>query len=700
MENRTGGVGMMVILAIMLGALVIGSIIVFRAMMLAPVLFQFEVEPENVEYALQINATQTVKGQGASMVELKEGVNRVEIVAPGYEKYVSEFMVDSEGDKALAIKLRPLPGYLMIETKDAETGRVVEGIVIKIDGEEIGTTPMSSYRIDPGVYKITLGDTGSYVGVRGETEVTVKGGGIDQTETIELIQNTAEVTFRVQPRGASILDLNRGGLSLGVVATGEKTISFDLNQNRNPSIAFELDNHETYNWSTPLMPGQSRTIDIKMEPKPAVIKFSSEPSGANIYLDGEFVGKTPIEKIEIPPKTDLQVVISKSGYEDKSRTLGGMMPNTSRFINVKLVSKTGKLEIKSDIEAAVIIDGEFAGFTPVDGEFLAGIRQVTLRAPGYEEEQFTVELIAGDTYPLHHDFKEPVAEVEVEEEREIKLPNKLELVEGLEFILIGAGVFEFGEPGDSKEITISEPFYVSTTEVPSFVYESISGNRRGELDKNGFNLNKSDFPAVRVSWNDVAFFCNEFNTTLGFGEVYRQVGSSYTTTEEAVGRGIRMPTEAEYEYLMRIDDGSFPRVFGWGDEWPPPKFTDNFADKTGARNDVENPINGYDDGNAFSSQVASFRSHPDGVYNLAGNVREWCHDGFERSFWRYANSVDPFNFADVSLRVVKGGSYNTGQKRELMVSYRDGKSRESKADDLGFRVVLPSEAYITLLKSK
>ena len=87
-------------------------------------------------------------------------------------------------EKALAIKLRPLPGYLMVETIDAETGAAVEGVAIMIDGEEIGTTPLRSHRIDPGVYKITLGDTGSYVGVREETEVTVKGGGADQTSRI------------------------------------------------------------------------------------------------------------------------------------------------------------------------------------------------------------------------------------------------------------------------------------------------------------------------------------------------------------------------------------------------------------------------------------------------------------------------------------------------------------------------------------
>ncbi|MBK1878006.1 PEGA domain-containing protein [Pelagicoccus mobilis] len=698
--SRRGAAMKLAIVAILFGGVVVAGIVGFRMLMLTPVLFQFEIGPENAEYQLRINETDAVSGQGPMTLELAEGVNRVEVVAPGFEKYVREFEVSSEGEKSLEITLRPLPGYLMVETVDVESGAALEGIVVNIDGKEIGATPLRSHRIDPGVYTITLGNTGSYVGVRSETEVTVKGGGADQELKLEMIRNAADITFRVEPRGANISDLNRGGRSLGVVATGEKTISFDLEQNPIPRIRFELENYQPYAWSAPLVPGQTRTFDIKLSPKPAVLHFTSEPSGANIYIDGQLLGKTPIRGIEIEPQKDVSVVVSKSGYEDKSRIMGGMMPNQSRSINVTLVSKMGELKITSDIEAAVMVDGEFVGFTPVQGEYLAGTRSVVLKAAGQGEKQFTVELGAGNTYPLHHDFVKTPAQAVVEKEREVRLPPKLELVDGLEFILIEPGTFPFGEPGNTKEVTISNAFYVSTTEVPSFVFESITGIRRGELDKQGFNLNKSDYPAVRVSWNDAAFFCNELNKALGFGEVYRQVGSNYTTTEEAFSRGVRLQTEAEYEYLMRIDDRGSPRSFAWGDEWPPPKFTDNFADKTGKRYEVEYPISGYDDGNAFSAQVASFRSHPDGVYNLSGNVREWCHDGYERSFWRYAGSEDPSNFAEVEMRVVKGGSYMTGLKKELMVSYRQGEPKDAKEDDLGFRVVLPSQAYINLVKSK
>jgi serine/threonine protein kinase len=148
-----------------------------------------------------------------------------------------------------------------------------------------------------------------------------------------------------------------------------------------------------------------------------------------------------------------------------------------------------------------------------------------------------------------------------------------------------------------------------------------------------------DYP-VGVNWNDARAFCQ------------------WLSLKE--GRTYRLPTDAEWSLAVGLDEesGNTPAEksdnlaggYPWGEEWPPPKGAGNLADKplsdaaerAGSRN---NYMWEYDDGYAFTSPVGSFKPNRYGLYDMAGNVLQWCEDWYDLRGGE---------------RVARGSSYDSG----------------------------------------
>jgi formylglycine-generating enzyme required for sulfatase activity len=161
------------------------------------------------------------------------------------------------------------------------------------------------------------------------------------------------------------------------------------------------------------------------------------------------------------------------------------------------------------------------------------------------------------------------------------------------------------------------------------------------------NFNAADKPVVGVDWWDACAY--------------------------AKWAGMRLPTEAEWEYAARSTDG---RLYIWGGDWPPTKKVGNFA---------ETGIKGYKDGFEHTAPVGSF---PDGAswcgaLDMAGNVWEWCQD-------RYApydpeKNVDPTGDASANGRAVRGGSWKGDDGADFRCAFRDNYEPDYRSDDFGFR---------------
>ena len=191
---------------------------------------------------------------------------------------------------------------------------------------------------------------------------------------------------------------------------------------------------------------------------------------------------------------------------------------------------------------------------------------------------------------------------------------------GLEFKLIPAGSFTMGDEtvfgATPHEVTLTKPFKLGVHEVTQAQYEQLMGN-------NPSHFPGANNPVEKISWDDAVEFCRKLSELPG---------------EKAAGNVYRLPSQAEWEYACRAgtatkysfgDDESELGDFAW--------FRDNSSRETHA--------------------VGGKKRNPWGLYDMYGNVWEWCQD------WDAAypseSVTDPTGPASGSSRVFRGGSWSS-----------------------------------------
>lgn len=115
-------------------------------------------------------------------------------------------------------------------------------------------------------------------------------------------------------------------------------------------------------------------------------------------------------------------------------------------------------------------------------------------------------------------------------------------------------------------------------------------------------------------------------------------------------------------------------LFPWGSEWPPPADSGNYA---GEETGKEIAIKGFNDGFPNTSPVGSFPPNKYGLYDMGGNVWQWCMDNFS---------------SDSETKVLRGGSWaDGGMKANLLASSRNHFSPGRGMSNFGFRIVRAAE---------
>ena len=198
-------------------------------------------------------------------------------------------------------------------------------------------------------------------------------------------------------------------------------------------------------------------------------------------------------------------------------------------------------------------------------------------------------------------------------------PGKAEVIDlgkgiKVNMVLIPAGKFKMGSPANEKgrnndetqhDVTLTKPFYMGKYEVTQEQWEAVMGN-----NPNGTKGPK--LPVTDVSWEDCQDFIKKLNAKTN--------------------GGYRLPTEAEWEYACR---GGTTTAYSVGNSLP-------IADAN---------INGD-----YIKKVGSYKPNAFGLYDLHGNVWEWCEDYYEAYSQGYV--TDPKGSGNGERRVVRGGSYN------------------------------------------
>ena len=230
---------------------------------------------------------------------------------------------------------------------------------------------------------------------------------------------------------------------------------------------------------------------------------------------------------------------------------------------------------------------------------------------------------------------------------------------GMEFILIPAGSFTMGSPEKEKDrgddekqvpVTITRAFELGKTVVTQKQWTEVMGTDPWNWEN--FKQTGDNYPAVYVSWNDASLFCEHL-----------------TSYEREAGRlsekqTYRLPTEAEWEYACRAgtttayscgDDESSLGDYAWYD--------DNSGNKL--------------------HEVATKKPNPWGLFDMHGNVEEWCEDWYEEFL---SGGNDPKGPSSGSYRVLRGGYWNYIAS-SCRSAYRGSSNPSYRNCNLGFRIV-------------
>ncbi len=143
---------------------------------------------------------------------------------------------------------------------------------------------------------------------------------------------------------------------------------------------------------------------------------------------------------------------------------------------------------------------------------------------------------------------------------------------------------------------------------------------------------------------------------------------------DSTADGYRMLTEAEWEWLAAKAGRNQQTIFPWGNKTIIPQNSGNLADET-AKGFVAVFIPQYNDGQAGVSATGLFQPNPAGIHDLTGNVSEWTHDAYDYAVPSGDQiELDPFDTSNATYHTIKGSNWASGEVSELRVAYRTGSS--------------------------
>ena len=329
--------------------------------------------------------------------------------------------------------------------------------------------------------------------------------------------------------------------------------------------------------------------------------------------------------------------------------------------------QTQTLSIRySPSSATVLVDNKMVKGTN-------GVAQTTLpvgqhsyivACNGYESEEGTVKLKASAPSNLQITLskeavaiqqnivsqpavaQQPIVQAPIANGNHISIPVKDGV--SIDMVRVEAGTFTMGETVDIKDsydfvkkhqVTLTNDYYIGKYEVTQALWKAVMGN-------NPSNLKGDNLPVEQVSWDD----CQEFLSKL----------NSITS------KTFRLPTEAEWEYAAR--GGNKSRGYQYSG-------SNNLSD-----------VAWYGDNSGSKTHpVGSKQANELGIYNMAGNVCEWCQDRFGK--YISSSQVNPTGANRGSYRVIRGGCWgdSSGICRS---SCRSFSPPDHRGSGLGLRLVL------------
>jgi formylglycine-generating enzyme required for sulfatase activity len=254
---------------------------------------------------------------------------------------------------------------------------------------------------------------------------------------------------------------------------------------------------------------------------------------------------------------------------------------------------------------------------------------------------------------------------------------------GMKLVLVPTGKFTMGsatteaDRGDDEAqhtVEITKPYYMSANLVTQEEYTKVMGKNPSWMSASGSarqkvkGLDTSQFPVDNVSWRDAQQFCDRLSA------MDRKAGKS---------RQYRLPTEAEWEYACR-EAGKTTTPFSCGES----------LSSAQANFDGTFPYGKAARGPSLSrtTRVGSYKPNQLGLYDMHGNIWQWCSDWYGKDYYSRSPKTDPQGPASGTTRVLRGGAWCQNGK-ECRSAYRGNEAPNFQDGTIGFRVVctVPAE---------
>ena len=238
-------------------------------------------------------------------------------------------------------------------------------------------------------------------------------------------------------------------------------------------------------------------------------------------------------------------------------------------------------------------------------------------------------------------------------------------IAGFEMILVEGGTFDMGEPSDEGEadekpvhsVTLNN-FYIGKTEVTQKQWCDIMGIRPRDLI-----FGKGDnYPVYNVTWNDIQVF--------------------FKRLEKKTGKKFRLPTESEWEYACRGGKYSADYKYSGSNESNTVAW---YCENSGRKRleDEEHSYNLLRKNNCATHPVGKLKPNELGIYDMNGNVWEWCADLYDE--YPFSLQIESPEEAKKHAYVIRGGGF-ADISRTCRIANRGRATRYTFACDLGFRL--------------
>ncbi len=508
---------------------------------------------------------------------------------------------------------------------DIEVTSLPPGAEVFMDGKKVGITPLSMSNVKKGTKKIEVKKM-CYAPESRTVEIKpLKKVSLD----IKLKNACGSLRIASKPQGAKVF--------INGKMTGTTPLAIKKLKAGKISLELKKECYKSVKRSVSVDPLKQNSVNISMEPTCGSLRIASKPQGAKVFINGKMTGTTPLA-IKKLKAGKISLELKKECYKSVKRSVS-VDPLKQNSVNISMEPTCGSLKITSTPpDADVYIDGKKVGKTPYYLAMIQGKKKIEVRSELGTWTK-TVNFDRGKEVILHPKFKR----------------KKIwrDPVTGMEFVWVPEGCFDMGcgqwqERCDDDEKPVHracvDGFWIGRFEVTQEQWEKVMGKNPSHFQKGG------KYPVELVSWNDVQEFIRKLNQLNG---------GSYK---------FRLPTEAEWEYACR--SGGKEQMFCGGDD------VDSVA---------------WYRRNSDGSTHPAGKKRPNGlgIYDMSGNVREWCLDWYSPTFYAEQEALkpNPVNLdGKEGKRVIRGGAWNR-YPWVARSSVRYWNTPDSMENNVGFRLV-------------